>query len=1013
MSTRQRRARRLDRERGEWLRGTLTLLLARKYNFLHLVGTMRIGKTLPIVASALTLFALCFSTPGSGAEADSNGPTCSLLVKQATSARVAGDFERALALLREAQGLSRGLSRSREQASCLMNLGITLWDLGEIQKSARCFSEAAALFREQRETLSEDLCRKGVEIIRLYNLGKECRSGNQNRKSLDCFEKAIGLGRSTGIQDFELKCLRQKSLTYMQIGDIEMFLTCNKRGLEIAKEICHRKEVGRCLNNIGVYYEKVSDYSNALRSFTIALPILRSENELDTEAKCLNNIGTVYKNMGEFDRALRAIYRVLEIDEKSGDHLSALEDRANLGAIYLRRGWLKEDVRDLQRALKELSVCLDKLRLNPNPRLEFAVVTNLGFAYYLLHEYDHALSLYANAQKLSETNKLSDEHCHLLNNIAHAYYGKGNLERAIQYYLSSVSLCKGAHYQELLWEAYFGLGRCYEAQNDILKSLTYYRKSIEAIEKIRGQISLDMFKISFVRDKLTVYQRALDILYSLYSASPSLSLLEEIFQMIERAKARAFLEGLVTADKRSKDIPDPEVGSLEKRLSHEISNLNMKVGAGDLAAAERTSRLRELEIKEEEYLRLMSDAKTETRARYKYAPLFTVCLSDVQTNLLDRGTALLEYFVGVNRSYLLLITLHDARLYALPGKSELEKSLRGYLKSLSSPPVGPFGGMLAAERIARELVFPLQNDVPSAIDTLIIIPDGILHLLPFEALRVNDGRGPIYLVEKYKMSYCSSSAALSYLKQKPRPPKRAKKLLAFGAPLYHQPAMTAETREGTPAGTWRESYIDKAFALSRLPFSESEVLKVARLFPADLKDVFLGKEANETALKKLALKEYQIIHFACHGILDDTLPFRSALALSYDESQEEDGFLQVREIYNLDINAELVVLSACQTGNGTLEKGEGLVGLTRGFFHAGARSILSSIWSINDRSTASFMEEFYSNLARGQDKSGALRMAKLSMLRSPHAHPFNWAGFILNGDPAPILIEGNKAKRLN
>jgi CHAT domain-containing protein len=255
--------------------------------------------------------------------------------------------------------------------------------------------------------------------------------------------------------------------------------------------------------------------------------------------------------------------------------------------------------------------------------------------------------------------------------------------------------------------------------------------------------------------------------------------------------------------------------------------------------------------------------------------------------------------------------------------------------------------------------------------------------------------------------------ALSYLKQKPRPPKRAKNLLAFGAPLYHQAAVTAETREGTPAGLWRESCIDKGLTLSPLPFSESEVIKVARLFSADMKDVLLGKQANETILKKLPLKEYQIIHFACHGILDDTLPFRSALALSYDESQEEDGFLQVREIYNLDLDADLVVLSACQTGNGTLEKGEGLVGLTRSFFHAGAQSILSSIWSINDRSTASFMEDFYSSLSRGQDKSGALRVAKLNMLRSPHAHPFNWAGFILNGDPAPILIEGNKVTRSN
>jgi CHAT domain-containing protein len=166
----------------------------------------------------------------------------------------------------------------------------------------------------------------------------------------------------------------------------------------------------------------------------------------------------------------------------------------------------------------------------------------------------------------------------------------------------------------------------------------------------------------------------------------------------------------------------------------------------------------------------------------------------------------------------------------------------------------------------------------------------------------------------------------------------------------------------------------------------------------------LDTEASEARAKRLPLGEYQIIHFACHGFLDERSPLRSALVLSIDEDKEEDGFLQVREINNFRINADLVVLSACQTGNGPLEKGEGLLGLNRTFFQAGAHAVLSSLWPINDETTATFMDDFYSFLVQGEDKDSALRQAKIKMLRSSHTHPFYWAGFILYGDSTFISL---------
>ena len=283
----------------------------------------------------------------------------------------------------------------------------------------------------------------------------------------------------------------------------------------------------------------------------------------------------------------------------------------------------------------------------------------------------------------------------------------------------------------------------------------------------------------------------------------------------------------------------------------------------------------------------------------------------------------------------------------------------------------------------------------------------------FETLRLPDDKGPCLLLEKYKTYYAPSASALFYLKVWPRPHRPAKDFLAFGAPVHEELGRSAVIMDGFAPDALREFYLDRSVALSPLPFSKTEILKVAAIFPPQDVDIYLGNQANESVLKKLSLEEYQIVHFACHGILDDKVPFRSALVLSPGDRQDEDGFLQVREIYNLRMAAELVVLSACQTGNGCLEYGEGLIGLARSFFQAGAHSVVSSIWAVNDRSTASFMEDFYAGLARGEDKSSALRSAKLKVLNSPRAHPFYWASFVLNGDAAPIRLEGHKDERPN
>ncbi len=193
-------------------------------------------------------------------------------------------------------------------------------------------------------------------------------------------------------------------------------------------------------------------------------------------------------------------------------------------------------------------------------------------------------------------------------------------------------------------------------------------------------------------------------------------------------------------------------------------------------------------------------------------------------------------------------------------------------------------------------------------------------------------------------------------------------------------------------------YSEKGFSLKPLPYALLESDRVAAYFPRDRRLVLTGLEANEATIKKLDWRDYKIIHFAGHAYSDEIDPNQSALALATERGRDEDGYLQLPEIERLPLNADLIVLSSCQTGSGKIIDHEGVLGLPRVFLSNSAKTVVSSIWNVNDRSTASLMIDFYRHLKNGVTKADALRSAKIDLIRSGYDHPFFWAGFVLTGD---------------
>jgi CHAT domain-containing protein len=335
----------------------------------------------------------------------------------------------------------------------------------------------------------------------------------------------------------------------------------------------------------------------------------------------------------------------------------------------------------------------------------------------------------------------------------------------------------------------------------------------------------------------------------------------------------------------------------------------------------------EMEREEEKYIRLISEIRAEARSRSQKISKEICSISQLQAKISDDKTVILEYFIGEEKSYLIIIKRNYAKIFVLSGRDDLERSLRGYIKLFSFSSNDNKVGVEAAKRIGKELIPITKGEIFEDAEAIIVIPDGILHYLPFETLRAGIGRGSGYLVEKLVISYCPSASSLFFLKEQKKRSLGQKMLLALGGPNYE--TLQASECEKSNINELSHLYREQGIRFPSLPFSKREVLEIGKLFEKNMRTILVGEKASEEVIKKLPLNEYRLIHFACHGFLDERNPFRSALVLSLNAQKEDDGYLQMREIYGLALNADLVVLSACQAGSGIMESTEGPMGLAR------------------------------------------------------------------------------------
>jgi CHAT domain-containing protein len=587
---------------------------------------------------------------------------------------------------------------------------------------------------------------------------------------------------------------------------------------------------------------------------------------------------------------------------------------------------------------------------------------------------------------------------------------RGHLEKAESYlreYLSDAQLPTSSAYQSLA-NVLRQTGRLQEAAR-------YADLSIEILEAEIGRLAGSQEAEGKVRGRNDIYRDALSLQLELDRP-------QEAFHLLERFRAQAFLTLLAQRDLTFEVDLSPELDQERRRLagSYDRNQLRLaeldpekdREAIGPLQREQAQLRRRREEIAAEM-------RRTSPRLANLQDPR-ALTFEQVQ-EALDPGTVMLSYSVGQEQTHLFVVTQgRELQVETLEvGRQALEKDVNRFRQLIDQTQAGSSLGAEGlgwfSRRLYDLLVEPAEKWIAAG-DRIVFVPDGPLHLLPFAALIRKDGR---HLVEWKPLSTVLSGTVFAELKKQRRDTvavaePSSRQWVAFGDPWF--PPRLAERRPEEIGEFRLRSFSTRAqLRWKRLPQSRREVEEIATLFPADRRLTYLDREASEERAKAVG-RDARIVHFATHGFVDDRSPFDSGLVLSIPEELTEgrdNGLLQVWEIFeSVRLDADLVVLSACETGIGEIRGGEGIIGLTRAFQYAGARSVLASLWRVEDEATAELMQRFYRHLRAGKAKDEALRAAQLELIRRPlrvpdgrggwternAAAPYFWAALQLVGD---------------
>lgn len=919
--------------------------------------------------------------------------------------RKSGDFDKAILIFSKANNLIQNAKdMDGLKTEILINLAILYWNQGQVMESLGYFIRAENTAKDFGQGNRQQYCVAGIRLTNLYLRAKELRDNKNYKEATKLFEEAISIARKMPSGEHEAKCLRQLSINYRETNNPKESFQLSAQALEIAAGLNIKREAGYDAYSLGMYYYDSSIYSLALKYFEESLKIAQQLSSPPDEADCMTAMGNIFCEVGQYDKALTILSSANNIYSKLNNRAGFARNLLNMGVIYRRRGFLSGNNDDLRMSLSFYWKYLGMKNSEVDSADQIRIMNNIGSVYYDLAQYSDAMRYFSQALGRARARNSKVMISLVLNNIGIVQATLGNYEESTKYYQEAIDLALESEGGQVLWEAYLEIANSYKKRHQFQQALENYKNSIAVIEDIRSRIGLEDEKASFLgtNKHIEPYHQIIDLFVAMDRESPESGYKEEAFNYLERAKARAFLDSLEVADIEDSQRVDFRLLNKEKEISEELSKLYSALASS--SNAKKNEILQMIQAREMEYESLKREIRLKNPAYANLRFPEIVTLKETRRKILDSRTAVCAYSVGKDHSYAFVITRKDVTIGVLPPRSELQAKITNYLKIITDKDRQDFR---LGQELARTLI---PSDLSPRITRLIIIPDDWLNFLPFEALPLSSASSQ-FMVQKYRISYAPSLSSFLELlrRQKTRGSKTDLDVLAIGSPSSSGQGLDQLDLKSPAPGQADKPGV--APVQTGLRFSGREIRAIGSLFKPGKVRTTSGAEATEEAVRRLPLSEFKILHFATHAVIDDKNPNRSYLLLSPSRSAEEDGFLQGREIYNLRINADLVTLAACQTGLGQLIRGEGIEGLSRAFFYAGASTVMMSLWSVDDQASSQLMERFYTHLRDGQSIAQALQRTKQEMIRSGTlSHPFYWAGYVLSGQANARVFPSSRTR---
>lgn len=837
------------------------------------------------------------------------------------------------------------------------------------------------------------------------------------RLAIEKYKEALHLFRELGDRDSEGHTLSSIAGIYNSQSEYHTARGFYTEAISLYQAVRDRAGESRALYGLASIYRDLGEYQKAIEHIEAALSLLRIIGDRRNEAFALMAVGNLHSILGEDQKTIGLYDQALSLFRATGDRRGEANSLNLIGSFLLSQN-------DLKKALDLYNEALPIYRAIGDRRGEADSITGLGRVHTALNENREARELYNQALQLhvSAGRRRGEAHTHL--HIGRSYFLLGEHQKSLDHLTRALELSRAVKERLTQGAAAYDIARVQRALGNLAEAQSHSEAAVRIAESLRYQVPGPDLRASFLASVQKYYQLETEVLMQLHKERPAEGLDSAALAVSERARARSFLELLAEARAEIRHGVGQDLLEQERSLGQMLNaraERQTQLLSGKHTAEQATAAALEIESLLSDYQRVQSQIRATSP---RYAALTrpqTLTLKDIQ-QLLDGDTLLLEYALGDERSYLWAVCRGSLTSYELPKRAEIEDAVRRYYELVKTDS-GTIKVTEAAQELSQILLPPLAAGL--GLLRLAIVPDGVLHYVPFAALPrpVASGRGsgkgqwaperPPLIVEHEIVTLPSASVLAEMRRDFAGRKAAAKAVAVFADPVFtsDDPRLDPTGEKGQPPADTRSMSRDLERAMrdvgagegfARLPFSRREAEAISTIAPASEAMKALDFQASRSAAFSNDLSQYRIVHFATHGLLNSNHPELSGIVLSLvdREGQPQNGFLRLHDVYNLKLPAELVVLSACQTALGKEIRGEGLVGLTRGFMYAGAPRVVAGLWKVDDAATAELMKRFYNGMfAKGLRPAAALREAQVEMWKQRRwRQPYYWAAFVLQGE---------------